>query len=445
LLGQAFGYPLVNKTTEIDIIKKNGTSATGEMRIAETEWQGEFARIVTIQDITYRKINEKEKKELESQLQQAQKMESIGTLAGGIAHDFNNILSAIIGFSELAMDRTDKDSDIRDDLSEVLNAGNRAKELVKQILAFSRQTDHEPKPVRTDTIIKEVARLIRSTLPSTISIQTSIETSGQIMADPTRIHQVLMNLCTNAYHAMHDTGGTLSIRLTAVSVQPDHTPPVPEMLPGNYINISIADTGIGIPLEIIPRIFDPYFTTKGQGEGTGLGLAVTHGVIKSHNGHIMVESEMGRGTSFHIYFPAIKQERDLSAAEPAAELPRGTERILFVDDELPILKVNKIRLERLGYHVTALSRSKDAIDLFAAQPDDFDLIITDMTMPELTGDALAKECIRVRSDIPIILCTGYSDIISETQAQKIGIREYVMKPILVKNLAEAIRRAVGEE
>ena len=443
LLGKNFGFPLnVNANTEIEIIADDHQIKIGDMRVVETDWNNEKVFLATIRDITEQKNSEQEKKELETRLQQAQKMESIGTLAGGIAHDFNNILSAIIGFSELAMDRAAKDSDLQDDLSEILNAGTRAKDLVKQILTFSRQTDHELKPLRADVIIKEVAQLMRSTLPSTIRIQKTVKTSGEIMADPTQIHQVLMNLCTNAYHAMRSTGGVLNIGLHSVSFNTDDLLPSSEMIPGDYTKITISDTGTGIAPEILPRIFDPYFTTKAKGEGTGLGMAVAHGVIKGHNGHILVESEVGRGTTFIIYLPAIKRKRNIPVAEIEPELPRGSERILLIDDEASILKVNKIRLERLGYHVTTQNISKNALFLFAKQPNAFDLIITDMTMPEQTGEQLAKECLRIRPDIPIILCTGYSDILSETKAREMGIREYVMKPIMVKDLAEAIRKAV---
>ncbi len=405
--------------------------------------------IVAVYDDKTREIEEEtEKKELLVQLQQAQKMESIGTLAGGIAHDFNNILSAILGFSELAMNRdpnqlTD-DMELKDDLSEILKAGTRAKELVKQILAFSRQTDHETRPLRVDAMIKEVAHLMRSTLPATIRIEKSIETGGEILADPTHIHQVLMNLCTNAYHAMRPKGGVLKIELRAVTFDEKNPPPLPDMPADTYAAISISDTGTGIARDILPRIFDPYFTTKAKGEGTGLGLAVAHGVVKSHNGHITVKSTPGKGTTFDLFFPAVRHSEIAADSEPGDNLPGGNQRILFVDDELAILKVNKIRLERLGYRVEMKDQSTEALALFEKHPESVDLIITDMTMPELTGAQLAKACLRIRPDIPIILCTGYSELISEAAAKEIGIRDYVMKPILIKDLANAIRRAVGE-
>ena len=400
--------------------------------------------IVAVYDDKTREIEEqKEKAALEQRLQQSQKMESIGTLAGGIAHDFNNILSAIIGFSELAMERAE-DNDLLDDLAEIMNAGTRAKDLVKQILAFSRQTDHEMKPLRADILVKEVTQLMKSTLPAYIRIEKSIETTGEIMADPTHIHQVLMNLCTNAYHAMHADGGTLRIQLSAVSLPSEASPPVPEMLPGDYIQITVADTGSGIPAELLERIFEPYFTTKEKDKGTGLGLAVVHGIVASHNGHITVKSETGRGTTFNVYFPAIKRKQQITVQPEKIDLPGGNERILFVDDESAIVKVNKTRLERLGYHVTGVSSSKDALALFENRPDAFDLVITDMTMPEMSGEGLARNCLRIRPEMPVILCTGYSDIITEARAREIGIKEYVLKPILIQDLAAAIRRAVGK-
>jgi CheY-like chemotaxis protein len=325
-----------------------------------------------------------------------------------------------------------------------MNAGARAKDLVKQILAFSRQTDHEMKPLRADILVKEVTQLMKSTLPAYIRIEKSIETTGEIMADPTHIHQVLMNLCTNAYHAMHADGGTLRIKLSAVSLPSEASPPVPEMLPGDYIQITVADTGSGIPAELLERIFEPYFTTKEKDKGTGLGLAVVHGIVASHNGHITVKSETGRGTTFNVYFPAIKRKQQITVQPEKIDLPGGNERILFVDDESAIVKVNKTRLERLGYHVTGVSSSKDALALFENRPDAFDLVITDMTMPEMSGEGLARNCLRIRPEMPVILCTGYSDIITEARAREIGIKEYVLKPILIQDLAAAIRRAVGK-
>jgi len=395
--------------------------------------------IILIENISAQVNSEREKIQLLKQLQQAQKMEAIGTLAGGIAHDFNNILSAIIGFSEIAMVRTDENMKIRDDLSEILSAGMRAKGLVKQILTFSRHTNNELKPMCVDQILKEVLPLIRATLPSYITISQTIETSGKIIADPTRIHQLLMNLCTNAYHAMQTSDGILDIKLSSVSFKTEDLLPSLEMLPGSYVKLMVADTGTGIATPNLRRIFEPYFTTKEKGDGTGLGLSIVHGIVKSHKGHIFVESQIGLGTTFIIYFPEAKNGCHTPVTQTETELPRGHERILFIDDEKAILKVNKIRLERIGYQVTIQNNSIEALKLFQEQPADFDLIITDMAMPDLTGDLLAAECIKIRPDIPIILCSGYSEIMSEIKAKEIGISKFVIKPVLINDLSRAIR------
>jgi len=378
---------------------------------------------------------------LMKRLHQAQKMESIGNLAGGIAHDFNNLLASIIGFTELAMGEVQKGSSLESSLQEVYRAGERARDLVKQILAFARQSDEKKSPIQPGIVAKEVQKFLRSTIPSTIDIRHHIESDAWIMGSATQIHQVLMNLCTNAAHAMEDTGGVLEIRVKDVKIGKERLPK--GMRPGAYIEIRVSDTGTGISPEIIGSIFEPYFTTKGPGEGTGLGLAVAQGVVESHGGKIFVASQMGKGTTFTLYLPITKKqsENDAYVLEP---LPTGTERILFVDDEAAIAEIGKRMLEQLGYSVETRTRSIDALALFRARPKEFDLVVTDMTMPDLTGDRFAVEVMKIRPDIPVILCTGYSKKISEETAYEIGIKALAYKPIVKADLAGTVRKVLDE-
>ncbi len=379
-------------------------------------------------------------KKIEVQLQQAQKMESIGNLAGGIAHDFNNILSSVIGFTELAMDGVAKGSQLEDNLQEVYTAGKRARDLVKQILTFARQTDEEIKPVKVKTVAKEALKLLRASIPTTIEIKQKIESDSLIMGDSTQVHQVFMNLCTNAAHAMQDHGGVLEVGLTDIEVDAKRKTAA-TLKSGAYIKLWVSDTGPGITPDIIESIFEPYFTTKEVGEGTGMGLAMVHGIVERHGGKITLESELGRGTLFSIYLPIIrKHPADQSFVQES--LPSGTERILFVDDELPIAKMGSQILERLGYQVTVCTSSVEALALFRSKPDDFDLVITDMTMPNMTGDKLAIELIRIRSNISVVLFTGYSKKISDEWALGIGIKAFAYKPLVKADLAKTVRKVL---
>lgn len=380
-----------------------------------------------------------EKSRLEMQLYQAQKMESIGTLAGGIAHDFNNILSSIIGFTELALYNVEKGTQLYGDLQEVYTAGNRAKELVNQILTFARQADAEVKPLRADMIAKEALKLLRASIPSTIEFRQNFKSESLIMADPTQIHQIFMNLCTNAAHAMENTGGILTVEVADVKLDQTATGGKTGLEPGDYLKISISDTGTGIPPDIVPSIFDPYFTTKKPGEGTGMGLAMVHGIVTNCMGEISVESAVGKGTAFTILLPVTQRTAE-SDAYKDEKIHAGTERILFVDDELAIAKMNGQILEKLGYNVTIQTSSLDALALFEKKPNDFDMVITDMTMPKMTGDRLAAELIKIRHDIPILLCTGYSKNVSDGSMAAIGIRAILHKPILKADLSRTIRR-----
>jgi len=394
-------------------------------------------------DITEHKRDELEKKKLQAQLVQSQKMEAIGTLAGGIAHDFNNILSAIIGYTELAQMKLESDSKIKDELKEVLTAGERAKKLVKQILAFSRQAKEEKTPVQTGLIAKEALKLLRSSLPSTIDIRQNIQSQSVILSDPTQLHQILMNLCTNAAHAMLEKGGTLEITLNNVMLNSDFTSNHPEIQPGAFQKLTVSDTGHGMTPEVMSRIFDPFFTTKPKDEGTGLGLSVVHGIVKNCGGTITVYSEPDKGTTFNLYFPIIEGKAEEKLEEHTI-LPTGTERILIVDDEKAIIDITKKILTFLRYGVEARTSSLEALELFKAMPDKFDMVITDMTMPQMTGDMLARELIKIRPDLPVILCTGFSEKITKENAETMGIKAFLMKPLLKKEMAHTIRRVLDE-
>ncbi|MFH0994888.1 MAG: response regulator [Pseudomonadota bacterium] len=392
-------------------------------------------------DITeYRAMLENEKK-LEAQLRQAQKMEAIGTLAGGIAHDFNNILTAVIGYSDLALGFVEKGSPLEGYIHQVNTAGNRAKELVKQILTVARQSKAERIPVQISLIAKEALNLIRSTLPTTIDIRASLDSHAIIHGDPTHIHQIFMNLCTNAAHAMESNSGILTIGLSDSKVDQDTMEKPADLAPGDYITLTVTDTGKGISEKDIVFIFEPYFTTKDMGTGTGLGLSVVQGIVKSYGGDISVQSEIGHGSTFTIYLPVIKT-KNRCEPETFDILPVGNERVLVIDDEPAIATLCGEILSHLGYRVTIRMNSIEALELFKSRPDDFELVITDMSMPNMAGDRLAAEFMKIRPDIPVILCTGYSKNISETLAAEIGIRALLMKPLTKTILANTVRNVL---
>ena len=385
-----------------------------------------------------------EKSNLESQLRQAQKMEAIGTLAGGIAHDFNNILTPIFGYTNLAFDKIPEGNSARDDLEHVNLAAKRAKDLVYQILAFSRQAPQEPIPIKTQHIIKESLKLLRSSIPTTIKIKQNIDTQcGTIMSDPTHMHQVLMNLCTNAVHAM-DEKGVLGISLQEVTLNAKDVTHKPELIPGAYACLSISDTGTGMNQETINHIFEPFYTTKEVGKGTGIGLSVIHNIVESHKGMITVDSEPKKGTTFHVFFPLVEDVESVSR-NIFGPTPTGNERILYVDDEKLLTDLFSRLLEPLGYKVTTKTNSTEALKLFKSKPDDFDMLITDQSMPDLSGVEMAIEFLKIRPDIPIILCTGYSSKISAEEAKKIGIKEFMMKPLHRRQLAATIRKILDEK
>jgi PAS domain S-box-containing protein len=385
----------------------------------------------------------KEREILRKQLAQAQQMEAIGNLAGGIAHDFNNILSAVIGFTELALDSVGNGSLIEDHLHEIYAAGKRAKELVGQILTFARKSDKEFEPIRVDFVVKEVLKLMRSSIPSTIEIKQNIGSRSTVMGNATQMHQIVMNLCTNASHAMEDRHGIIEVNLRDIVIGRTEKGAPLGLRTGNYVELTISDSGSGISPDIIGSIFEPYFTTKRPGEGTGMGLALVHGIVESCKGKIAVDSRLGKGTTFRIILPITKRVTDDSRRSSEALLS-GTERILFIDDEIQITKMWSQLLGRLGYVVTTRNSSLKALGLFRSNAGDFDLVITDMTMPNMTGYELAIELMKIRPDIPVILCTGYSKSVSGRMALEIGIKAFVHKPIITADLAKTVRKVLDE-
>jgi PAS domain S-box-containing protein len=379
-----------------------------------------------------------EKRGLEEQLRQAHKMEALGTLAGGIAHDFNNILGIILGNTELALLDRPQGQPARHPLEQIHQACVRAQALVRQILSFSRKATQELQLCHLCPIVRESLALLRALIPTTIDLRLEITaTADVVLADPAQIHQVVMNLVMNAAQAMEYAGGVLEVSLVDL-VLDEMSAPHHELKPGAYVQLTVRDTGGGIAPAIMGRIFDPYFTTKEVGRGTGMGLAVVHGIVTHHGGAISVQSVLDQGASFQVYLP-VRQEEPLRASPPTGALPSGQERILFVDDELALVNMGKEFLERLGYEVLTETSSKEALALFIRQPDRFDLVITDMTMPSMTGDRFAKELRRIRPDIPIILCTGFSHHLNEEAARAIGIGAFLMKPFVLRELAETIR------
>jgi len=428
----------------VPLITKEGGLIPVDTKVTSGKWGNQDALFGISRDTTERQKTEKEKARLESQLQQAQKMEAIGTLAGGIAHDFNNILGAIMGYTELVLRETEKESVSYLYLQEVVHAGRRAKDLVKQILTFSRQTEKQQAPVQVETIVKEVVKLLRASLPATIEVSQDIQSDGLVMGDPTQIHQIILNLCTNAGYAMQDQGGRLTVSLIKLELDSESSANFPNLKPGPYLQVTVSDTGPGIPASQRDRIFEPFFTTKEKGEGTGMGLAVVHGIVTGHGGDIFVHSEPGQGATFTVFIPAVERRIE-PRSQDEMPIPTGSERILFIDDEAALANAGKHLLEALGYEVVTRTSSVEALELFKSQPDRFDLVITDMTMPTLTGDKLAEEMMGIRSDLPIILCTGFSARMSETKALNLGIRAYVTKPVPGRQMAETIRNVLDEK
>lgn len=427
------------RNVEVEMMRKDGYPVwvSISMEPLKDENSDQQENMAVVVDISQRK-------QLENQLRQAHKMESIGTLAGGIAHDFNNILSPIMLHTELATMQLPSDSPLQHNLSQIYKGSERARDLVRQILTISHKGDEKRIPLKITPLIKESLKMLRSSIPTTVEILKNLKAEQDIvLADPTQIHQIMLNLCTNSAHAMKENGGTLSIELFNKEIEAGSKENIQGLAPGKYIKLIVKDSGKGIDAKTIQYIFEPYFTTKGTGEGTGLGLALVHGIVKSCEGNITVESEPGKGTGFEILLPVV-DENVSEHKEPLSQISGGSEHILFVDDELDTIKAMKTALENLGYSLTIRSDSLDALEYFRNNPRAFDIVITDMTMPNMTGKALAVEMIAIRPDIPIILCTGFSDQISEPEALKMGIKSFIFKPITINELSGTIRKVLDQ-
>nr|MBF0221891.1 response regulator [Desulfobulbaceae bacterium] len=428
------------------VLKHTHLNAEGEARTVEVHGYPIFASDGTVERVIEYCIDVTEQDELKRQLQQAQKMEAIGTLAGGIAHDFNNILTAILGYSEMVLEQLPDGSMLRMQQEQVIKAGDRAKELVRQILAFSRQDNQERIPMQIHMIVREALSLLRSSIPTTIEIITNIDTkAGMVLVDPTQIHQVVMNLCTNAYHAMRITGGTMTINLSACQIGKEELLAQTKILsPGIYVKLEVSDTGCGIDKNTLGKIFDPYFTTKKKGDGTGLGLSVVNGIVKNYGGYVSVSSALGIGSKFEVYIPSIHAVGDVTKTEQKG-YPYGTENILIVDDDDSIVNLQQLMLENLGYHVRSFTDSNELLQAFKSLPGEVDLVVTDMTMPEMTGAKLSQKLMAVRPDIPVIICSGFSELIDAGKAEALGIKAYLKKPVSKRDLAETVRRVLDEK
>ncbi|MCD6292305.1 MAG: response regulator [Deltaproteobacteria bacterium] len=406
-----------------------------------TNLDGSVSTMTICRDVT-------KMKNLEAQLYQSRKMEAMGTLAGGIAHDFNNILTAILGFSELAklnIDETNGESIKM--IDQVIISSQRAVELVRQILSFSRNEPQKICLIKPHLIVSEALKLLHSSLPATVKIEEDIDRKcGQIKADPIQLHQVVMNICTNALHSLTGQKGTLKVKLYQRLITADEVVGNSHRYSGEFVILSISDTGCGIDSATKARIFEPYFTTKNVGEGTGLGLAVVHGIVESYNGFIEVESEIGQGTTFKIYLPVFSDSSSKIELGKHADgkLATGTEHILIVDDEKPILDLQAAILARLGYKITAINQSSEALTRFTSDPEKFDLIITDQSMPDLSGAELAVEILKIRPTMPVILCTGYSAVVNKEDALTIGIKKYLEKPVSIRELVQIVRLVLDE-
>jgi signal transduction histidine kinase/CheY-like chemotaxis protein len=447
ILAHWVAFPLRRIATSLD---REDVSPIGKLLANRTEL-GHIARLIRqffqqkselVREIEERKRAEHEREKLEHQLRRVQRLETIGTLAGGVAHDFNNILTPILGYSDMALTQLDKSSPVRGDIEQVIKAAFRARDLVKQILMFSRQGELERKPAQLHLIFKEALKLMRASLPSTIEIHEDLNPNcGSVLCDPSQMHQVMMNLCTNAFHAMRENGGILEVALDSVEVDKEFACLHVSLNEGHYVRLTVSDTGCGMDRATLERVFEPFFTTKKVGEGTGLGLSVIHGIVLAHGGAITSYSELGVGSTFRVYLPALASD---AATEKSSDnaLRNGRERILFVDDETAIVQMGTLMLERLGYHVTPATSSEEALRIFKDNPEAFDLLISDQTMPHMTGDRLAGRMLALRPDLPVILISGFSEKVTAQNYKTLGIREFVMKPLVLRDLSQAIERAL---
>lgn len=417
-----------------------------EMTGTNTIWHGQPAVLVLLRDITQLKRAEEERKRLLAYLDQAHKMEALGTLAGGIAHDFNNLLCIILGFTELVMADLPGESPNANKLEKVMEACLRAKDVVKQILTFSRPDDVDLKAIKISPIIREALKFLRSSIPANIDIQLDIKAeSDVVVADPVKINQVIINICNNACCAMKEQGGILEVILEEVNLTETALIPGHQLKPGLYVRLTIGDTGPGMELGVMQRIFEPYFTTKNVGEGTGMGLAVVHGIVKKHGGVVTVQSEPGKGSTFQVYFPVTEEEaivgKDITRP---GFIPKGHERILFVDDEETVGDIVKHMLEHLGYRVAVKFNGLEALELFKSDPDQFDMVITDMIMPKMNGTELAKEILNIKPGFPVIICTGFSEKICEQELQSLNLESLLLKPLIRQEVAQIIRKTLDK-
>ncbi len=423
---------------EISHLKKDGTPFITEVSVGVIDIGDQKFLLAFYRDITDRKRMEDENAALETQIRQANKMEAIGTLASGIAHDFNNILSAASGYTELSIPLVPPDSILSKNLHKIQQANKRAAELVRHILTLSREKESAAQVLQPKLIIKEAVKLLRASLPATIEIKQKIESDAYIMGDAAQVHQIIMNLCVNAGHAMEASGGLLSISLTDENLNTNFTRHYVHLCPGRYVALRVSDTGHGIPREIVDKVFDPYFTTKPQGKGTGLGLAVVNGIVNNYRGAITLESEVGRGTKFTLFFPAVAADQ-AAKVESGMPIPRGTERILFVDDEPALVEIGQQLLQLLGYQVTTKTGSPQALELLMQNPEGFDLLITDYTMPVMTGTQLAKSALETNPGLPVILVSGLETVNIEAEAKTAGVKGFISKPLVIKEIAVLIR------
>ncbi|MEO6202082.1 MAG: response regulator [Nitrospirales bacterium] len=440
-------------------IEPDGNGVQGECRIVRPDNTIRWVRIQTVpirkpngdllslagvaEDITERKRVEEALTKTERQFRQSSRMEAIVTLAGGIAHDFNNILTAILGYTELVLATVPKESRTQRNLQEVLTAGHRAKHLVLQILTFSRQAGQGKKPTPLHMVVRESLKLLRSTIPTTIEIRQALKTEAPILADPTQMHQIIINLCTNAEYAMREPGGILSVVLEDVEVTEDFARTISGLQVSPHVRLTVHDTGSGMTPEVLERLFDPFFTTKPIGEGSGMGMAVVHGIIMGHRGAIVVDSVVNKGTKIEVYLPTVPTQV-LEPIHDSKAIHNGKESILFVDDEETIVRLGRELLTQLGYTVEVHTSSIEALRTFSQDPHRFDLVITDQAMPGLTGEALSRELLRIRPDLPIILCTGFSHVISAERAKALGIQGYLMKPLAIRDLVPIIRHVLDK-
>lgn len=405
-----------------------------ELSVRALEFDGENCFLGIYHDITKRRM-------LERQLRQAQKMEAVGTLAGGIAHDFNNILTIISGYAELSLGYSEEGTRIRSNLKNILVAGDRAKSLVQQILEFSRQSEKAFRPIQVKKIVRESLKLLRSSLPTTINIKEGALSNSLVLGDPTQIHQILMNLCTNAGYAMREAGGALTVELTDLILDNEFTFLHPDMKPGAYLKLSVSDTGHGMSSATRQRIFEPFFTTKDKSQGSGLGLSVVHGIVKNHGGAVTVQSAPEEGATFDVFLPTTREHEPPGRVK--TKTPReGSEHILFVDDDHTIVEIGRDIFSSQGYDVTPVVGSLAALNLFKLNPEKFDLVISDLTMPDMTGDKLAVEMMQVRSDIPVILCTGSDGTLFRDRIMETGVRAILMKPFTIRQITKLIRNVL---